>query len=87
MAATAAPVAEQTVIVAFREKAWTEIRDRDGRVLLTGIYAKGTAQTVSGAPPFTIKIGNAGEVTLRYKGERVDLAPYTQKNVARLTLP
>ncbi len=33
-----------------------------------------------------IKIGNAGDVTLRYKGEPVDLAPFTQKNVARLTL-
>ena len=31
-------------------------------------------------------IGNARDVTLRYKGEPVDLAPFTQKNVARLTL-
>ena len=81
-----APVAEQTVVVAFRENAWTEIRDRDGRVLLTGVYRRGTAQTVSGAPPLAVTIGNANDVTLRYKGERVDLAPYTQKNVARLTL-
>jgi len=81
-----APIAEQTVVVAFRENAWTEIRDRDGRVLLTGTYRRGTAQTVSGAPPLAITIGNANDVTLRYKGERVDLAPYTQKNVARLTL-
>ena len=85
--AGATPVAEQTVVVAFRANSWTEIRDRDGRVLLTGIYRAGTAQTVSGTPPLTVKIGNAGDVTLRYKGERVDLAPHTQKNVARLTLP
>ena len=84
--ASAAPMAEQTVVVAFRNNAWTEIRDRDGRVLLTGVNRGGTAQTVSGVPPLTIKIGNAADVTLRYKGERVDLAPHTQKNIARLTL-
>jgi cytoskeleton protein RodZ len=86
-AAGTTPVAEQTVVVAFRDNSWTEIRDRDGRVLLTGMNRAGTAQTVSGTPPLTIKIGNASDVTLRYKGERIDLAPYTQKNVARLTLP
>ena len=85
--AGAPPVAEQIVVVAFRANSWTEIRDHDGRVLLSGLYRAGTAQTVTGAPPLTIKIGNASDVTLRYKGERVDLAPYTQKNVARLTLP
>jgi len=85
--AGATPVAEQTVIVSFRNNSWTEIRDRDGRVLLTGINRAGTAQTVKGAPPLTLKIGNANDVTLRYKGERVDLVPYTQKNIARLTLP
>jgi cytoskeleton protein RodZ len=85
VAATA--LAEQTVVVAFRDNSWAEIRDRNGQVLLTGIHRRGTAQTVTGTPPLTIKIGNAGDVTLRYKGERVDLAPYTQKNVARLTLP
>jgi len=86
-AAAAAPVSEQTVVVAFRDNSWAEIRDRNGQVLLSGIYHRGTAQTVTGAPPLSIKIGNAGDVTVRYKGERVDLAPYTQKNVARLTLP
>jgi len=79
--------AEQTVVVAFRNSSWTEIRDRDGRVLLSGTYRGGTAQTVTGVPPLTLKIGNAADVTLRYNGQPVDLAPYTQKNVARVTLP
>jgi cytoskeleton protein RodZ len=86
-AAGAPPAGGETVVIAFRKSSWTEIRDRDGRVLLTGTNPGGTTQTVSGTPPLSIKIGNADEVTLRYKGEPVDLAPYTQKNVARLTLP
>jgi cytoskeleton protein RodZ len=82
----ATPIARQTIVVEFRDSSWTEIRDRDGHVLLTGTNRGGTAQTVTGTPPFTLRIGNAADVTLRYKGERVDLAPYTQRNVARLTL-
>ncbi len=64
--------------------------DRDTRprqaLLLTGTQPAGTTQTVSGAPPLSVTIGNAGDVTLRYKGEPIDLAPFTQKNVARLRL-
>ena len=83
----AASAGEQTIVIAFGKSSWTEVRDRDGRVLLIGTHPGGTAQTVSGMPPFAIKIGNADDVTLRYKGQPVDLAPFTQKNVARLTLP
>jgi len=85
--APAAPSAsEQTMIIAFRKSSWTEIRDRDRRLLLTGTQPAGTTQTVSGAPPLSVTIGNAGDVTLHYKGEPIDLAPFTQKNIARLRL-
>jgi cytoskeleton protein RodZ len=78
---------EQAVVLAYRDNSWTEIRDRDGRVLISGMHPGGTAQTVSGSPPLLIVIGNASDVSLRYKGEAVDLAPYTRQNVARLSLP
>jgi len=86
-AAGASAAGAQAVDLVYRDTAWTEIRDRDGRVLLTGTNPRGTAQTVSGAPPLKIVIGNALNVTLRYKGEPVDLTPFTQKNVAQFTLP
>jgi cytoskeleton protein RodZ len=41
---------------------------------------------VSGPPPLDLVIGNAADVTLTWKGKRVDLAPHTRQNVARLTL-
>jgi cytoskeleton protein RodZ len=47
----------------------------------------GQTQTVSGQPPFDLTIGNAVDVTLRYNGKPVDLAPHTRQNVARFTLP
>jgi cytoskeleton protein RodZ len=86
-ARAAAPAAgEQVVAITFGKPSWAEIRDRDGRVLLTGTQPGGTTQTVSGAAPLSINIGNANGVTLRHNGEPVDLAPYTQRNVVRLTL-
>jgi hypothetical protein len=45
---------------------------------LTGTQA-GSTQSVSGAPPLSVKIGNAGDVTLRYKGEAIDLAPFCKR--------
>lgn len=86
-AAGAASVGEQTIVIAFRKSSWSDVRDRDGRVLLSGTHSAGSTQTVSGTPPFTIRIGNASDVALQYQGQPVDLAPFTQKNVARLTLP
>jgi cytoskeleton protein RodZ len=82
----AAPATEQTVVFAFRKYSWTQVRDRDGRMLLSRTNPGGTAQTVSGTPPLEIVIGNASDVTVRYKGEPVDLAPHTRGNIARFTL-
>ena len=44
-------------------------------------------QTLSGVPPLDLVIGNAGDVSVSYRGEPIDLVPYTRQNVARLTLP
>jgi cytoskeleton protein RodZ len=86
-AGTAVSGPEQPITIAFRDFSWTEIRDRDGRLLLSGMNPGGTAQSVSGTPPFDIVIGNAADVRLTYKGRPVDLAPHTRQNVARLKLP
>ncbi len=47
----------------------------------------GTTQSVSGAPPLDIVIGNAVDVRVTFRGNPVDLAPYTRENVARFKLP
>jgi cytoskeleton protein RodZ len=83
----AATAAEQSLVIEFRDYSWTEVRDRGGRVLLSKMNPGGTMQTLSGAPPLEIVIGNAADVSISYKGQPVDLVPYTRQNVARLTLP
>ncbi len=86
-AATAAARAEQPITLAFRDFSWTEIRDRDGRLLLSGMHPGGSTRSLSGSPPFDILIGNAADVRLTYKGSPVDLVPHTRQNVARFRLP
>ncbi len=38
------------------------------------------------APPLRLIVGNAASVRLEYRGQVVDLAPYTRSGVARLTI-
>ncbi|HTR59861.1 MAG TPA: helix-turn-helix domain-containing protein [Casimicrobiaceae bacterium] len=65
---------------------WTEVRDRDGQVLIARLMSAGSEQAIRGAAPFDIVIGNASAVWVTYQGKPVDLAPYTRQNVARLRL-
>lgn len=81
-----AAVAETPLLLAFRDFSWTVVKERGGRVLLSRMNAGGTTQAIAGTPPLDVVIGNAADVTLTWKGDRVDLGPYTRGNVARFTL-
>jgi cytoskeleton protein RodZ len=70
----------------FSEESWVEIRDAEGRVLFSQLNPAGTRRRVEGVAPFSLVIGNATGVTLRYNDAEIDLAPYTRTDVARLTL-
>jgi cytoskeleton protein RodZ len=85
--ATAVPQAgERELTLAYRDNSWTEVRDRDGRVLLSAMMPAGTRRALTGVPPFELIIGNATDVTLSFDGRSVDLTPFTRQGVARLTL-
>ena len=75
-----------SLLLTYRGASWTRIRDRNGNVLISRTVPSGSQQSLRGAPPFEITIGNANMVTLVYRGEPVDLARFTSHNVARLRL-
>jgi cytoskeleton protein RodZ len=86
-AAVPAPQAgDRELVLAYRDHSWTEVRDRNGRVLLSTMMAPGARQTLSGQGPFELVIGNAGDVSLTLDGRKVDLTPHIRQSVARLTL-
>ncbi len=77
---------EYRVKLVFERESWVEIRDRNGRKLLSRINPAGTLQSVSGVAPLTLVIGNAAGVRLTHNDKPVDLVPHTNVGVARLTL-
>lgn len=74
------------IMLRFDKDAWVEIRQRDGKTLLSQLNAGGTRQVVEGVPPFALIIGNAPNVKLTYDDQPVDLRPHFKVDVARLTL-
>lgn len=81
------PGGRSTLALHFNDQAWAEVRQGDGKVLLSRMNRAGTDQTLSGVGPFELLIGNPAGVTLSRNGVGVDLAPFTRQNVARVKLP
>ena len=72
----------------FGKESWTEIKDRDGKILSSQINPPGSELRVEGHPPFTMLMGHGLSVRLYQDDEEVDLKPYINKysEVAHLTL-
>ncbi|HKU87341.1 MAG TPA: helix-turn-helix domain-containing protein [Casimicrobiaceae bacterium] len=85
-ASSAAPGTDATLVLAFKGTSWAEVRDANGRVILQMTGGAGMTQTVNGTPPFELALGNAPDVAVTFRGQALDLAPYTRGNVARVSL-
>jgi len=70
----------------FDQQSWVEIKQANGKILLSQLNQAGTRQLIEGIPPFELVIGNAAKVRLKYDDEPVDLRPHFKIDVARLTL-
>ena len=78
--------ADAPLTLSFDGPSWTEIRDASGQLIVSRLIDAHSVEPVRGVAPFDVVIGNARAVTVTYRGKPVDLAPYTRRNVARLTL-
>jgi cytoskeleton protein RodZ len=85
-AAPQAPVSEGRIQLQFGSQSWVEIKEQDGRTLMSQLNSPGSRSVVVGRPPLSLVIGNAADVRLVYNDKPVDLKPYIQIEVARLTL-
>jgi cytoskeleton protein RodZ len=84
---TTAPVAGQgQVQLQFTADCWTQVTDGSGKVLLSGLKRKGDSVSVSGKPPFAVRLGFARGAQVSYNGQAVDVAPFTSGETARLKL-
>jgi cytoskeleton protein RodZ len=87
-AAAYRPLAPGThrLVLRTEGEAWLEVKDGEGRMLVSSLNPPGTQRVVRGRPPFEIVIGNASLVKLTYNDKPIDLRPYTKVQVARFTL-
>jgi cytoskeleton protein RodZ len=77
---------EARVGLEFAGESWVEIRDADGKMLMSQLNPTGSRRVISGRSPLSLVIGNAANVRLTYNDKPIDLKPYIQIEVARLTL-
>lgn len=86
--AASAPLAAglARIVLSFEGESWVEVRDASEKVVFSRLNQAGATQEVQGVPPFSMLIGNARHVRLVWRGQPVDLVPYTRGEVARLTV-
>ncbi len=65
---------------------WVEVAQADGQVLLSRQLQAGETAAVQGRLPLAVRIGNAADTQLEFRGQAIDLRPLTRDNVARLEL-
>jgi cytoskeleton protein RodZ len=72
----------------FGEESWTEIRDKDDKIISSQVNPAGSVLVVNGRAPFTMLIGHGLAARLYHDGKQVDLTPYINKysEVAHVTL-
>lgn len=68
------------------EGSWIEVRDGQGRVLLSRTVQRGEAVGVDGNLPLRLTVGNAAGTQVQMRGQPVDLVAATRDNVARIEL-
>jgi cytoskeleton protein RodZ len=75
-----------TLRLVFDEESWTEITDKDGKMISSQINPRGSELNVHGHLPLSLVIGHAATTHLYKDGKPVDLTPYINgtSEVARI---
>ncbi|GAB2517402.1 helix-turn-helix domain-containing protein [Lysobacter humi (ex Lee et al. 2017)] len=79
-----APAASLTL--QFTGESWVQVFGRDGSVVERGLLRAGERRELRVADVGRVVLGNATAVSMQSGSRALDLAPYTQANVARFTL-
>ena len=67
-------------------ESWIEVQDGASQMLLSRMVLAGETVLLDGAMPLRVKIGNATSTEVVFRGQPLNLAPFTRDNVARFEL-
>ena len=75
------------LLMVFDKDCWVEIKDGDGKMILSDLYSAGDTIDQVVTAPIEVLLGRAsGVATMTFGGKAIDLEPHTRKDIARLTL-
>lgn len=82
----APPGAASLLQVQASATSWVQVIDAHGRALLSRLLQPGESVALDGALPLQVRIGNAADTRLVFRGQPMALERYTRDNLARLEL-
>jgi cytoskeleton protein RodZ len=86
LAPPSGPAADTPLAFVFRGTSWIEVKDAKGVIVLSTIGYPGATQSVGGAAPFEVVLGNAEAVTVTWRGVPFDSTPFVKQNVAKFSI-
>nr|WP_067287094.1 helix-turn-helix domain-containing protein [Marinobacterium profundum] len=76
------------LLIRFSDDCWVTIKSATGKTLFNNLRKAGEELRIDQAGPLNILLGRTNAVSdISFDGAAVDLGPFNNKNVARLTLP
>jgi cytoskeleton protein RodZ len=81
------PSGVHRIVFHCEEEAWLEVKDSQGRQLLSSLNPPGCERVVQGRGPFELVIGNASHVRVLHNDRELDLRPHSKQDIARFTIP
>ncbi|MCC2681030.1 MAG: hypothetical protein K0S36_594 [Nitrosospira multiformis] len=72
------PPAKAGIRLAFAGESWVQVKDGNGKLLLSRVNPPGSEQVLRGKPPYSLMIGNPGQVKLVYNNSPVDLSTFAK---------
>jgi cytoskeleton protein RodZ len=77
---------EAVVAVQFTANCWAQLTDANGKVLFSALKRAGESLELAGKPPLELRLGYARGAQVSFNGQRIDVAPYTSGETARIKL-
>ena len=75
------------LVIAFYKDCWVEIKDGNGKMILSDLYSAGDTIDQVVTAPIEVFLGRSSGVSeMTFDGQTIDLKPHTRKDIKRLTL-
>jgi cytoskeleton protein RodZ len=75
------------LVMVFEKDCWVEIKDGNGKMILSDLYSSGDAIDQVVTSPIEVLLGrSSGVSSMTFGGKIIDLEPHTRKDIARVTL-